>query len=218
MIKKNSAHFYRKNKKITISFEFRKFNVTDLTITEGRLTSNNGRPATPDVASEVDYVLNTTPLTSLIVKGENIVIEGKAYPLLMRGTALIQIDGSVKLGTSIIASGFDTKSYLTGTITVTEKIAIASAGKAAFKGSTPSFDHSEFTATGWGTIMKGAKIIIEAGDFFAVTAIKGVDGTSNTIDAEGTFYVSSTVPTVADDNIQVSGMTDTTIPTPLSDK
>lgn len=198
--------------------ELAKYNITDLTLTEGELVSDTGRPDTPVSASKVGYVPADALLKSLIVKGDNITIKGKEYPLLMRGNkTLMQIDGNVKLGTSIIIEGtFDTESYLTGNITVTEKVAIASAGEAVFTGTAPIvFDHSEFTALDCGTIMKGANITITAGKFFAVEAIKGVANTSNSIDAEGTFYVTS-VPTSAD-HISVSGSTNTIIPS-LSDK
>lgn len=201
------------------------FNVTALTITEGKLTSNTGRPDTPaksssNLVEKVDYEMEKTPLTSLIVDTREtqkvVTIDGKAYPLLMRGnTALIQINGDVKLGTSIIAEGFDTESYITGNVTVTDKVAIATEGVAVFTRTVTTadftFDHSEFTVANWGTIMKGARITVEAGKFFAVKEIAGVKNTSNSIDAAGKFYVT----TVSD--ISVSGNKDS-LPTPVSDK
>lgn len=204
--------------KVVTTTTLKNFNVTDLTITEGTLTSDNGRPEATGTAGDA-YVLTTTPLNTLIVNGSDVTIDGKAYPLLMRGEALIQIDGNVKLGTSIIAATFNDKSYITGSIAVTEKVAIASAGTAVFTGTTGAyvFDHSEFTAADWGAIMKGAAITIEAGKFFALDAIDGVDKTTNSISANGTLYITA-VPTVAANHISVNGNTNTTIPTPLSDK
>lgn len=215
------------DKKITTK-DLIDFNVTALTITEGKLTSNTGRPDTPakssssNLVEKVDYEMEKTPLTSLIVDTREtqkvVTIDGKAYPLLMRGnTALIQINGDVKLGTSIIAEGFDTESYITGNVTVTDKVAIATEGEAVFTRTVDTsdfaFDHSEFTAAGLGKIMKGAKITVEAGKFFAVQAINEVSGTSNSVDAVGVFQAA----TVAS-GISVSGNHQTTLDSPLSDK
>ncbi|CAK7045236.1 MAG: hypothetical protein BACD_02319 [Bacteroides rodentium] len=203
--------------KVITTTKVNEFNITDLEITEGTLTSDFGRTATGTASASVAYDATTTSLKALIVNGEGVKINGKTYPLLMGANALIQIDGSVELGTSIIATAFDAKSYITGTVNVTEKVAIASAGNAVYS-STGAFDHSEFTAADWGTIMKGATINVKADKFFAVSAIAGVDKTSNAILAVGTFYVDGTLPTVADNNIEVSGNTNTTMPSPLSDK
>lgn len=158
------------------------YSITELTVTEGTLKSNYGRPDT-----EGDY--EETTLTALVLKGNGIKVVGTQYPLVMDATAanLFQIEGTVDLGASVVsANGFTSKSYISGNVNVSQKIAFAEKATAKFS-AVPAFDYNELTAV-TAPVMKTATIGIAAGKYLSVAAIDAAAGTTNTINAAGTFY------------------------------
>lgn len=154
------------------------YSITELTVTKGTLDSNFGRPTATG-----SYTATT--LKALVLKGSDIKMTGTQYPLVMQAAALFQVEGTVDLGTSVVADGFDAKSYITGTVNVSQKVAFASAVEAQFNASS-AFTGNVLTVAVT-PALKSATIDITAGKFLAVENVIVARNTSNRINANGTL-------------------------------
>ena len=180
-----------------------KYSITDLTVNEGTLVSDFGQPGAATYAG----AYTATTLKTLVLKGNDIKVTG--YPLTMQNNGTFQVEGSVNLGASIVSgTAFDAKSYITGTVTVSAKVAFASAVSAVANSATTAVDYNTLTVVE-APQLKNATINIDADKFLAAKNVKVAANTNNAINANGTFYYASgeTLPT---SGLSVSGTKENT--------
>lgn len=178
-----------------------KYSITDLTVTEGELKSNYGQPG---ASASYAGAYTATTLKTLVLKGDDIKVTG--YPLTMQTAGVFQVEGSVNLGASIVSATFDAKSYITGTVTVSAKVAFASVATAVANSGTTAVDHNTLTVATTPQL-KNATINISAGKFLAAENVAVAANTNNAINASGMFYYKEgqTLPTTG---LTVSGTQD----------
>ena len=112
----------------------------------------------------------------------------------------------MNLGASIVSATFDAKSYITGTVTVSAKVAFASVATAVANSGTTAVDHNTLTVATTPQL-KNATINISAGKFLAAENVAVAANTNNAINASGMFYYKEgqTLPTTG---LTVSGTQD----------
>ena len=179
-----------------------KYSITDLTVTEGELKSDFGQPG---ASATYAGAYTATTLKTLVLKGEDIKVTG--YPLTMQAEGVFQVEGSVNLGASIVSgTKFDDKSYITGTVTVSAKVAFASAATAVANSNKNAVDYNTLTVA-TAPQLKNATININADKFLAATNVEVAAHTNNAINANGTFYYASS-ETLPASGLSVSGTKD----------
>ena len=184
-----------------------KYSITDLTVTEGELKSDFGQPGASATPDKYAGAYTATTLKTLVLKGEDIKVTG--YPLTMQAEGVCQVEGSVNLGASIVSgTKFDDKSYITGTVTVSAKVAFASAVSAVANSTTTAVDHNTLTVV-TAPQLKNATININADKFLAATNVTVATYTNNAINANGTFYYASS-ETLPATGLTVSGTKENT--------